>query len=138
MKSVTEIRTVALRGGVNMPLLGLGTWQAEGRRGYEAIRYALRRGYRHVDTATGYGNEVEVGRAVRDSGVPRAEVFITTKLPPSRAGRERQTLDESLHKLGTDYVDLWLVHWPPGGQARAQTWQQLLSARDAGLARAVG
>jgi diketogulonate reductase-like aldo/keto reductase len=138
MTSVTEIPTVRLRGGVAMPVLGFGTWQAQGRRGYEAVRYALELGYRHLDTATFYRNEDEVGRAVRDSGVPREEVFITTKLPPGRAGRERQTIAESLRQLGTEYVDLWLVHWPPGDRARPELWQQLLGVRDEGLAHAVG
>jgi len=138
MTSATEIPTVRLRGGSAMPMLGLGTWQAEGNRCYEAVCHALERGYRHIDTATGYGNEAEVGRAVHDSGVPREDLFITTKLPPGRAGRERQTIEQSLRKLGTGYVDLWLIHWPPGGRARPEVWQQLLAARDAGLARAVG
>jgi diketogulonate reductase-like aldo/keto reductase len=118
-----------------MPLLGFGTWQATGERGYAAVLEALRVGYRHLDTATMYGNEGEVGRAVRDSGVPREEVFITTKLPPGRAGRERQTLSESLRQLGT--VDLWLVHWPPGGPG-VDLWRRFVAARDDGRARDVG
>lgn len=138
MTGVTEIPTVKLRGGVDMPLLGLGTWQAQGRKGYEAVRYALEIGYRHLDTATFYGNEAEVGRAVRDSGVPRDEVFVTTKLPPGRAGQERRTIAESLRALEMDRVDLWLIHWPPRGGAKPETWQQLLAIRDEGLARAVG
>jgi len=121
-----------------MPLVGFGTWQMSGAQCREAVGYALKVGYRHVDTATVYRNEREVGRAIRDSGVPREEVFITTKLPPGAAGRERRTLDDSLRALGTDYVDLWLVHWPPRGRALVSTWQQLLAARDAGLTRAVG
>jgi diketogulonate reductase-like aldo/keto reductase len=121
-----------------MPLLGFGTWQAQGRRADEAVRYALQVGYRHIDTATMYRNEAEVGRAVRDSGVPREEVFITTKLPPGRAGRERQTIGESLRELGTDHVDLWLVHWPPRDRALPEMWQRFLAIRDEGLARAVG
>ncbi|TMM35704.1 MAG: aldo/keto reductase [Actinobacteria bacterium] len=121
-----------------MPLLGFGTWQATGRRGYAAVLEALRVGYRHLDTATFYGNETEVGRAVRDSGVPRDEVFVTTKMPPGRAGRERQTLAESLRQLGMDRVDLWLVHWPPGDRARLGTWREFLALRDEGLARSVG
>jgi 2,5-diketo-D-gluconate reductase A len=138
MTSVTEIPTVRLRGGVGMPILGLGTWQAQGRRAHEAVKQALALGYRHLDTATFYRNEDEVGRAVRDSGVPREEVFITTKLPPGRAGGERRTIAESLRALEMEYVDLWLVHWPPGDRARPETWQQLLAIRDEGLARAVG
>jgi 2,5-diketo-D-gluconate reductase A len=122
----------------SMPLVGFGTWQMTGTQCREAVAHALKVGYRHVDTATMYRNEREVGRAIRDSGVPRQEVFVTTKLPPGAAGRERRTLDDSLRALGTDYVDLWLVHWPPRGRALVSTWEQLLAARDAGPARAVG
>jgi 2,5-diketo-D-gluconate reductase A len=129
---------VALDPGGAMPLVGLGTWQMTGARCQAAVRAALDVGYRHIDTATMYGNEREVGRAVRDSGVPREQVFVTTKLPPGAAGRERRTLDASLRALGTDHVDLWLVHWPPRGRALLSTWEELLAARDRGLARAVG
>lgn len=135
--TMTDQPAVTLPGLVQMPLLGFGTWQATGPRGYEAVRCALDAGYRHIDTATAYRNESEIGRALRDSGVPREEVFITTKLPPERAGRERRTIDESLAALGTDYVDLWLIHWPPRG-AGADTWREMLTIRDEGLVRAVG
>lgn len=138
MANDRDVRTVTLAPDVSMPLIGFGTWQLRGRRGYEAVRYALDVGYRLLDTATIYGNEREVGRAVRDSGLARRDIFITTKLPPERAGRERQTLGESLDALGVDYVDLWLVHWPPGGRARPQVWREFIGARDAGLARAIG
>ena len=131
-------QTVTLTGGIELPLVGFGTWQLRGSSAYDAVRYALEVGYRHLDTATMYDNEAEVGRALRDSGVPREEVFLTTKLPPERAGRERQTLDASLRALGTDHVDLWLIHWPPRGAAGRRSWQELLAIRDAGLARAVG
>jgi 2,5-diketo-D-gluconate reductase A len=87
--------TVALDRAGAMPLVGLGTWQMRGARCQAAVRAALEVGYRHIDTATIYGNEREVGRAVRDSGVPREQVFVTTKLPPGNAGRERRTLTES-------------------------------------------
>lgn len=129
---------VTLPGGVAMPAVGLGTWQLRGSRGYDAIRFALETGYRHIDTATMYGNEAEVGRAVADSGLDRKDVFITTKLPSSSVGREQVTLAASLRALGTGYVDLWLVHWPPGGRASPRVWQELLTARQQGLARAVG
>jgi diketogulonate reductase-like aldo/keto reductase len=132
------IPTVALPGEVAMPLMGLGTWGLRGRRGYDAISFALAVGYRHIDTATMYANEAEVGRALRDSGLPRDDVFVTTKLPPGSAGRERETLAASLRALGTDHVDLWLVHWPPGGRARPHTWRELLALHDQGWARAVG
>jgi diketogulonate reductase-like aldo/keto reductase len=133
--------TIALRtptGDIDIPLLGLGTWRSDGDRGYRAVRHALDVGYRHIDTATGYRNEDQVGRAIADSGVDRDEVFVTTKLPPEHAGRERETLTESLRLLGTDYVDLWLVHWPPGGRARPETWSALRDLRDEGRARAIG
>jgi 2,5-diketo-D-gluconate reductase A len=129
---------VTLNGGVAMPLIGFGTWQLRGSRGYDAIRFALRAGYRHIDTATMYGNEAEVGRALADSGIDRKDVFITTKLPSSSVGRELDTIAASLRALGTGYVDLWLVHWPPGGKAAPQVWRELLTARERGLARAVG
>lgn len=121
-----------------MPLIGFGTWQLRGGRGYEALRTALELGYRHLDTATMYDNEEQVGRALRDSGLSRGEVFLTTKLPPGNVGRERETLVASLRALGSDHVDLWLIHWPPGRRAAPQTWRELLAARDDGLARAVG
>ncbi len=121
-----------------MPLLGLGTWEARGDEAYDAVRRALEVGYRHVDTATMYRNEQQVGRAIADSAVPRAEVFVTTKLPQGNAGRERETLDESLAALGVDQLDLWLIHWPPGGRASPAVWEQLLEAQRAGLVRAVG
>jgi 2,5-diketo-D-gluconate reductase A len=138
MTRASDGRTIELTGGTAMPLLGFGTWQVTGRRGYEAVRRALEVGYRHLDTATFYRNEAEVGRAVRDSGVPREEVFITTKMPPDHAGRERRTLEASLRALGTGYVDLWLIHWPPRGGASPKTWTEFLAARADGLARAVG
>ena len=129
---------VELVSGTKMPLLGLGTWQARGRSAVEAVRRALQLGYRHIDTATMYGNESQVGQAVAESGVPRAEIFVTTKLPQSQAGRERETLAESLAALGFDCVDLWLIHWPPGGRARPDVWERFLEVQADGLAREVG
>jgi len=121
-----------------MPLVGLGTWRLSGEEGYRAMRHALELGYRHLDTATMYGNEEQVGRAVRDSGVPREEIFVTTKLPPGSTGRERQTIEASLRALGTDYVDLWLVHWPPPGEQSVATWREFVAAHADGLVRAIG
>ena len=129
--------TTTLRSGGQMPLLGFGTWQMTGSEAYDAVRHALKVGYRHLDTATMYRNESEVGAALKDSGVARDEVFLTTKLPPDRADRARQTLEQSLQALGVDALDLWLIHWPPGG-ASPETWRELLAARDEGLTRAVG
>ncbi len=129
---------VELASGARMPLLGLGTWQARGPGAAGAVRTALDVGYRHIDTATMYANERDVGRAIAESGVPRAEVFLTTKLPQGNAGRERQTLTESLAALGVEYVDLWLIHWPPGGRARPDVWERLLELQAEGRARDVG
>jgi diketogulonate reductase-like aldo/keto reductase len=130
--------TVSVGDGHAMPLLGFGTWQLPGKQAYEPVRVALETGYRHLDTATMYRNESEVGRALRDSGVPRAEVFVTTKLPAERAGRERETIEASLKALGIDQLDLWLVHWPPNGAARPRTWREFVAAREEGLTRAIG
>jgi 2,5-diketo-D-gluconate reductase A len=135
---MTEIPAVDLGGGVAMPMVGFGTWQLQGRRAYDAVRYALQVGYRHIDTATMYRNEREVGRAITDSGLARDDVFVTTKLPPGNAGRARSTISDSLRALGTGHVDLWLVHWPPGGRASVQVWRNFLAIRDEGLCRAVG
>jgi 2,5-diketo-D-gluconate reductase A len=129
---------VVLASGTTMPLLGLGTWQARGGTAKEAVRAALEVGYRHVDTATMYGNESQIGQAVTESGVPRRDVFVTTKLPQSHGGRERETLAQSLTALGFDYVDLWLIHWPPGGRARPDVWERLLELQAEGLTREVG
>jgi diketogulonate reductase-like aldo/keto reductase len=137
-RRLTSERNVELVSGTRMPLLGLGTWQARGRSAVDAVRSALELGYRHIDTATMYGNEREVGQAVAESGVPRAEIFVATKLPQSHAGRERETLAESLVSLRFDYVDLWLIHWPPGGRARPDVWERLLELQADGLAREVG
>jgi 2,5-diketo-D-gluconate reductase A len=130
--------TAPLAGGGAIPLIGLGTWQLRGGHAREAVTWALEAGYRHVDTATMYRNETEVGAAVRDSDVGRDEVFLTTKLPAERADRARATLEASLAALGTDHVDLWLIHWPPDRTAGVATWRDLVAARDEGLARAVG
>jgi 2,5-diketo-D-gluconate reductase A len=132
------IPALPLAGAPAMPLLGFGTWQMRGESAYRAVRAALDTGYRHIDTATMYGNEEEVGRALADSGVPRAEVFITTKLPPERAGKERATISDSLRLLGVDSVDLWLIHWPPSRGRSVPVWREFLAARDAGLVKAVG
>jgi 2,5-diketo-D-gluconate reductase A len=126
--------TVTIAPGIEMPLVGFGTWEGFGD---DALR-ALEVGYRHIDTATMYRNEDQIGQALRDSGLKRDEVFLTTKLPSGNAGRVRETIEESLADLGVDYVDLWLIHWPPSGDARPDVWQQFIEIRDAGLTRAIG
>ena len=94
--------------------------------------------YRLIDTATMYGNEAAVGRAVRESGLAREEVFVTTKLRASDAGREREMIRASLDAMRLEYLDLWLIHWPVARGAGAGTWQRFVEARDAGLTRAIG
>src|ERR1700728_3918387 len=116
MTDTREIPTIALPGNVIMPMVGFGTWPMRGQKARDAVAAALRAGYRHLDTATMYGNEEEVGRAVHDSGLPRQDVFLTSKLRAGDAGRERAELTRSLRALGTDYLDLWLIHWPPRGR----------------------
>ena len=138
MAQVGNDRSVKLHTGRSIPILGFGTFQLKGSDAYDAVRFALETGYRHLDTATGYGNEVEVGRAIRDSGVPREEIYVTTKLPPDNAGRERSTIEASLRDLGLDQVDMWLIHWPPGGGPGVETWRAFLELRQEGKARDVG
>jgi 2,5-diketo-D-gluconate reductase A len=135
---MTDIPVADLGGGVELPMVGFGTWQLGGRRAYESARYALEVGYRHIDTATMYRNEREVGQAIRDVGLDRGEVFVTTKLPPGNAGRARDTLADSLRALDTDYVDLWLVHWPPRGRTLVPLWREFVALRDEGRCRSVG
>ena len=134
----TEIPAADLGQGVAMPMVGFGTWQIHGQLAYEATRHALQVGYRHIDTATMYRNEDQVGRAIADSDLARSDVFVTTKLPPGNASRVRATIEESLKALRTDYVDLWLVHWPPRGRNLVPLWREFIAVRDDGLARAVG
>jgi diketogulonate reductase-like aldo/keto reductase len=127
-----------LRDGGRMPLLGFGTWQITGSLATDAVGWALEAGYRHLDTATVYGNEREVGAGLAGSGVAREDVFLTTKCPPQNAGRELETLRTSLDLLGTDHVDLWLIHWPGGDRADVGMWRAFVEAREQGLTRAIG
>ncbi|HUB70922.1 MAG TPA: aldo/keto reductase [Acidimicrobiales bacterium] len=129
-----HVRTLA--DGNEIPLLGLGVWQIpEGPECTQAVRWALELGYRHVDTAQAYENEESVGKALRESGVPREEVYITTKFHPGRADPAKEA-EGSLRRLGVDYVDLYLVHWPQGGATRA--WQGMERAHELGYARSIG
>ena len=125
MTEAAAVPAVDLPGGVSMPMLGFGTWLLRGKAGREALRDALSAGYRHIDTAT-------------MCGLDRRDIFLTTKLPGEGAGRERATLAAGLRALGTDHVDLWLVHWPPPGRTLIQVWCEFLALRDEGRARAIG
>jgi diketogulonate reductase-like aldo/keto reductase len=121
-----------------MPILGFGTWQISNAEAPRAVTVALEAGYRHIDTATGYHNEAGIGEALAAASVPRSSLFLTTKMPPENVGRERRTLEESLTKLGVDFVDLWLVHWPPNRQATPKAWEEFVRARQEGLTRSIG
>jgi diketogulonate reductase-like aldo/keto reductase len=129
---------VTLASGAHMPLLGFGTWQIKGKQAVAATVAALEAGYRHIDTATVYDNEAEVGKALRESGVAREDVFVTTKCPPNLAGSAIDTLKRSLESLGTDHVDLWLIHWPGANQVNLDLWRAFVQAQEAGLARDIG
>jgi diketogulonate reductase-like aldo/keto reductase len=129
-------RSRKLSDGNAIPLLGLGVWQVEpGPETENAVRWALERGYRHLDTAQAYGNEESVGRALRNSGVPRGEVFITTKFYP-RSRDPAAEAEGSLRRLGVDQVDLYIIHWPQGGPTWA--WPGMERAHELGHARSIG
>jgi diketogulonate reductase-like aldo/keto reductase len=125
-----------LADGHEMPMLGLGVWQVpNGPECVNAVRWALELGYRHLDTAQAYGNEESVGQGLRDSGVPREEVFITTKFYPARRDPAAEA-EQSLRRLGVDHVDLYIIHWPQGGPVWA--WPGMERARELGYARSIG
>lgn len=138
---IMDIRSTAvLHNGVPMPWLGLGVFRADnGREVEQAIHWAFEAGYRHIDTASVYGNEEGVGRAVAGGGVPREEVFVTTKVWNSDQGRDKaaRALETSLKKLKMDYVDLYLIHWPVKGKYK-ETWGALENLYQQGKARAIG
>ena len=138
-----------LNNGVAIPALGFGTWKArKGEEAYRAVLAALEAGYRHIDTAAIYQNEESVGRAIKDSGIPREELFVTTKLWNDSHGYEaaKLALATSLDKLGLDYVDLYLIHWPNPKPLRDNLWQKANSEAwrameelyEAGKIRAIG
>src|ERR1700730_12346617 len=129
-------RVRLLADGNEMPMLGLGVWQVpDGPECVNAVRWALELGYRHLDTAQAYGNEESVGRALRDSGVPREEVFITTKFYPAHRDPAAEA-EKSLRRLAVDQVDLYIVHWPQQGPTWA--WPGMERARERGYARSIG
>jgi len=137
-ESGDALRVVALPSGAAMPIVGFGTWQIQGQAAYDSVACALACGYRHIDTATVYGNEAQVGRALADSGIAREELFVTTKMPPGQGRGAEETLAASLRDLRIDYVDLWLIHWHPGRGRAVALYEAMLKAGSGGLARAVG
>jgi diketogulonate reductase-like aldo/keto reductase len=133
---VNAVPTREIADGVSMPTLGLGVWQVpDGQECENAVRWALELGYRHLDTAQAYGNEESVGRALRDSGVPRDDVFVTTKFYPGHEDPVGEA-ERSLERLGVDHVDLYIVHWPQSGPT--QPWPGMERARERGYARSIG
>jgi 2,5-diketo-D-gluconate reductase A len=120
------MKTIPLNNGLEIPQIGVGTWTLRGETARQNVCLALKAGFRHIDTAQGYENETEVGQGIIDSGVPRQEIFLTTKVATNimRDGREavRKSIDESLTKLKTDYIDLLLIHWPVKDCVK-DTWQ---------------
>lgn len=136
-----DVPSVPLSDGSMLPALGFGTYPLTGERGVEAMVSALRLGYRLLDTAVNYGNETEVGEALRRSGVPREEVRITSKIPGRHHAYDAAiaSTKESLHRLGLDYLDLHLIHWPNPSQDRyAEAWRALVDLQQQGLVRSIG
>jgi 2,5-diketo-D-gluconate reductase A len=130
-------RARILADGNEIPLLGLGVWQVpDGPECENAVRWALELGYRHVDTAQAYRNEASVGRAIRDSGVPAGEVFVTTKFYPRSSRDPEEAAKRSLDRLGVERIDLYIIHWPQGGATWA--WDGMQRAQDRGYARSIG
>jgi len=141
MTQVTQIPTVALNDGHAIPQLGYGVFQVPPEDAERVTTLALEAGYRHIDTAAAYDNEEGVGRAIRASGLPRDAVYVTTKLWSHNHGRDKapRALDASLRRLGLDYVDLYLIHWPNPRQDRyVETWLAFEELRDAGHTRSIG
>jgi diketogulonate reductase-like aldo/keto reductase len=131
-----RLQARALNDGIEIPTLGLGVWQvAAGAECEDAVRFALELGYRHIDTAQAYGNEESVGKAVRDSGVPREQVFITTKFYPG-GDDPAAAVEGSLRRLQVDYVDLYIIHWPQGGPTWA--WRGMELTKERRHARSIG
>jgi 2,5-diketo-D-gluconate reductase A len=138
---VASVPTMRLNNGVEIPQLGFGVFQIKPADTVEATRTALETGYRHIDTAQMYGNEKEVGQAVRESGIDRGEVFVTSKLNNNRQERDDilRSFDQSLADLGFDYLDLFLIHWPlPGVSDYVKRWKVMEEIYASGRAKAVG
>lgn len=149
MDATSLTSTYKLNNDTQIPVIGFGTWQAEnGEQAYNAIKWALEAGYRHIDTAKVYENEESVGRAIKDSGIDRSEIFVTTKLWNTDRGSKEKTqkaFDDSLARLGLDYVDLYLIHWPEPAsfrdrwqEANADDWSVMEDIYQQGKAKAIG
>ncbi len=146
MKKITD--TFTLSNGTKIPCVGFGTWQSKsGEEAYNAVSEAIKCGYRHIDTAAAYRNEESVGKAVRDSGVARSEIFVTSKLWNTERGYEKALLafDKTMERLGLEYLDLYLVHWPANStqyenydEVNLSTWKAMIEIYKSGRAKAIG
>jgi glycerol 2-dehydrogenase (NADP+) len=131
-----------------MPAVGLGTWRSKPHEVQHAVEWALKDGYRHIDTAAAYGNETEVGAGIKASGVPRDQIWLTTKLNNPDHKRVPEAIDQSLKNLGTDYVDLYLMHWPCSTDPTTRkhyadwtftdTWREMQKLLDTGKVKNIG
>ncbi|WP_080146768.1 aldo/keto reductase [Marinilactibacillus piezotolerans] len=139
--------TYKLKNGVEIPVVGFGTWQSSEEDAEQSVLWALDAGYRHIDTAAAYRNEAGVGRALKKSGLKREEIFVTTKLSNKEHGYEeaKQAIEDSLSKLDCEYIDLYLIHWPNPikyrdnwKEANAESWRAMEEAVEAGKIRALG
>ncbi|KAJ3998710.1 Aldo/keto reductase [Lentinula boryana] len=122
---MANVPSLTLNNGTKMPSVGMGCWMGipgDDERVYYMCLNAIKAGYRHFDTAAGYGNEKQVGRAIRDSGIPRNEIYLTTKLPNPAHAKVREAFEESLEALDCEYIDLYLMHWPQAGKPDAPEW----------------
>ncbi|WP_342641843.1 aldo/keto reductase [Rhodoligotrophos ferricapiens] len=138
---MSDVPSITLNDGHSIPQLGLGVWQTPAAQTAHVVEEALRVGYRHIDTAAIYGNEAGVGEAVRNSGLPRNEIFVTTKLWNDDQGYDEtlRAFDKSLKQLRLDHVDLYLIHWPaPRRNAYVETWRALIRLKEEGRARSIG
>ncbi|MDQ6435678.1 aldo/keto reductase [Mesorhizobium sp. LHD-90] len=138
---MTKVPAITFNDGKSIPQIGLGVWQTPDEVADSAVAAALGAGYRHVDTAAIYGNERGVARGISQSGVARADVFVTTKLWNADQGFDSalRAFDKSLERLGTDYIDLYLIHWPsPQRNAYADSWKALVRLKEEGRARSIG
>lgn len=131
--------TKELNNGAKMPIFGLGTWKIKGRAAVKSVKWALDAGYRHIDTAKLYGNEKQIGKAIKESDVSREDIFLTSKVWDSDQGYDStlKAFDRSIDRLDTDYLDLYLIHWPKKPK-RKETWRALETLLEEGKSRSIG
>lgn len=134
-----QVPVLKLNDGRRIPQLGLGVWRVPDDQASAGVKTALQAGYRSIDTAAIYGNEAGVGEGLRQSGVPRSDIFLTTKLWNDQHGAAAPAFDASLDRLGVDYVDLYLIHWPVAGSlAYLDAWRSLIALREEGRVKSIG